>query len=311
MFLEGHLKPILSIDFSPNGFVPKLSFYRSSTFAYFSYHIATGSEDNLCKIWDLRQIKNAYSIAAHQNLVSTVKFQRQCISSFSWGPHVFLTFISRHRRELPGDCLLRQHDQVMDAPGVVSTVFVDRPRAKDHVGGCVSGRTMDCHCFLRSYAEDLVAGTDDLMCTCCYSLMMMTIVVHGEKIFHVDTDSFISDRIMSVQFANLQEYIGSLPASVKQNIYGHPASCLAIFRFVGEESEEKKIIGLLVLCSDLPVLARTIVMRFICLPNSESSGQPPLIKQEMVASWINASHRKYAAQCSVARAQSIPLSTCL
>jgi WD40 repeat protein len=40
------------------------------------YHIATGSEDNLCKIWDLRQIKNAYSIAAHQNLVSTVKFQR-------------------------------------------------------------------------------------------------------------------------------------------------------------------------------------------------------------------------------------------
>jgi U4/U6 small nuclear ribonucleoprotein PRP4 len=30
----------------------------------------------LCKIWDLRQIKNAYSIAAHQNLVSAVKFQR-------------------------------------------------------------------------------------------------------------------------------------------------------------------------------------------------------------------------------------------
>ncbi|CAF4422561.1 unnamed protein product, partial [Rotaria magnacalcarata] len=55
MFLEGHLKPIISIDFSPNG-----------------YHIATGSEDNLCKIWDLRQIKNAYSIAAHQSLVSTV-----------------------------------------------------------------------------------------------------------------------------------------------------------------------------------------------------------------------------------------------
>ena len=39
---------------------------------------------------------------------------------------------------------------------------------------------------------------------------------------------------MSSQFANLQEYIGSLPASVTQNIYGHPASCLAIFRFVYE-----------------------------------------------------------------------------
>ncbi|CAF4959098.1 unnamed protein product, partial [Rotaria socialis] len=40
------------------------------------YHIATGSEDNLCKIWDLRPIKNVYNIAAHENLVSTVKFQR-------------------------------------------------------------------------------------------------------------------------------------------------------------------------------------------------------------------------------------------
>jgi hypothetical protein len=37
---------------------------------------------------------------------------------------------------------------------------------------------------------------------------------------------------MSSQFANLQEYIGSLPTNVTQNIYGHPASCLAIFRFV-------------------------------------------------------------------------------
>jgi U4/U6 small nuclear ribonucleoprotein PRP4 len=76
MFLEGHLKPIISIDFSPNGFV---EFKKNNSFSFillFRYHIATGSEDNLCKVWDLRQIKNAYSIAAHQNLVSTVKFQR-------------------------------------------------------------------------------------------------------------------------------------------------------------------------------------------------------------------------------------------
>lgn len=37
---------------------------------------------------------------------------------------------------------------------------------------------------------------------------------------------------MSYQFANLQEYISGLPGNVIQNIYGHPASCLAIFRFV-------------------------------------------------------------------------------
>ena len=75
MFLEGHLKPIISVDFSPNGFVDLIPWDFFYSFSI-RYHIATGSEDNLCKIWDLRQIKNAYSIAAHQNLVSMVKFQR-------------------------------------------------------------------------------------------------------------------------------------------------------------------------------------------------------------------------------------------
>jgi WD40 repeat protein len=59
-----------------NKFVVVLVFFA---LILFRYHIATGSEDNLCKIWDLRQIKNAYSIAAHQNLVSTVRFQRKKI----------------------------------------------------------------------------------------------------------------------------------------------------------------------------------------------------------------------------------------
>ncbi|CAF1216249.1 unnamed protein product [Adineta steineri] len=77
---------------------------------------------------------------------------------------------------------------------------------------------------------------------------------------------------MSGQFANLQEYISSLPTNVTQNIYGHPASCLAIFR-------------------ELPVLARTIIMRFICLPNSELTGQPQPISQGVASSWINPSHQ--------------------
>ncbi|CAF0788494.1 unnamed protein product [Adineta ricciae] len=77
---------------------------------------------------------------------------------------------------------------------------------------------------------------------------------------------------MSDQFANLHEYIASLPANVTQNIYGHPASCLAIFR-------------------ELPVLARTIIMRFICLPNSEATGQPQPLSQSVVSSWINPSHQ--------------------
>jgi hypothetical protein len=43
---------------------------------------------------------------------------------------------------------------------------------------------------------------------------------------------------MSNQFANLQEYIANLPKTVIQNIYGHPASCLAIFRFVRKVFKE-------------------------------------------------------------------------
>jgi WD40 repeat protein len=60
MFMEGHLKSVLGIDFSPNG-----------------YHIATGSEDNTIKIWDLRHRNCVYTIPAHTNLVSKVKFQRE------------------------------------------------------------------------------------------------------------------------------------------------------------------------------------------------------------------------------------------
>ncbi|GLV44253.1 U4-U6 small nuclear riboprotein factor 60K [Carabus blaptoides fortunei] len=59
MFMEGHLKSVYGVDFSPNG-----------------YHIATASEDNSCKIWDLRKRAILYTIPAHANLLSDVKFQK-------------------------------------------------------------------------------------------------------------------------------------------------------------------------------------------------------------------------------------------
>lgn len=58
MFLDGHLGSIFGVDFSPNGF-----------------HIATGSQDNSCKIWDLRRRQPIYTIPAHLNLISDVKYQ--------------------------------------------------------------------------------------------------------------------------------------------------------------------------------------------------------------------------------------------
>jgi len=58
MFLEGHLKSIYGVDFSPNG-----------------YHAVTGSEDHTCKVWDIRNRACMYTIPAHTNLISSVKYQ--------------------------------------------------------------------------------------------------------------------------------------------------------------------------------------------------------------------------------------------
>ncbi|QDZ18106.1 U4/U6 small nuclear ribonucleoprotein PRP4-like protein [Chloropicon primus] len=61
--LRGHIQGILSADFSPNG-----------------HQIATGGEDHTCLVWDLRMGPNKmrqehlYTIAAHQSLVSKVRY---------------------------------------------------------------------------------------------------------------------------------------------------------------------------------------------------------------------------------------------
>lgn len=58
--MEGHVKPVLGICFSPNGF-----------------RLASGGEDNTCRIWDLRKRKCEYTIPAHSNLISQVKYEPQ------------------------------------------------------------------------------------------------------------------------------------------------------------------------------------------------------------------------------------------
>ncbi|XP_023640419.1 U4/U6 small nuclear ribonucleoprotein PRP4-like protein [Capsella rubella] len=60
LVFQGHIRPVLSVNFSPNG-----------------YHLASGGEDNQCRIWDLRMRKSLYSIPAHANLVSQVKYEPQ------------------------------------------------------------------------------------------------------------------------------------------------------------------------------------------------------------------------------------------
>ena len=56
LVLEGHVKGILAVDFSPNG-----------------YQLASGSEDHSVRIWDLRTKRSLYTIPAHQSLVSQVR----------------------------------------------------------------------------------------------------------------------------------------------------------------------------------------------------------------------------------------------
>lgn len=55
-----HTKQLISIVFMPNG-----------------YQLATGSDDNTVKIWDLRKKRNVEIVLAHNKLVSDIKFERQ------------------------------------------------------------------------------------------------------------------------------------------------------------------------------------------------------------------------------------------
>jgi WD40 repeat protein len=56
--MQGHVKQCLAIDFSPNG-----------------YHVATGSDDHTCRVWDLRKKGCLYTIPAHKSLLSTVRYE--------------------------------------------------------------------------------------------------------------------------------------------------------------------------------------------------------------------------------------------
>ena len=56
--ISGHVKQILCSSFSNNG-----------------YHLATGSDDNTIRLWDLRRKNCFYIIPAHTKLISDITFQ--------------------------------------------------------------------------------------------------------------------------------------------------------------------------------------------------------------------------------------------
>ena len=59
MIMDGHVQPILGLDFSPNG-----------------YQLATGSGDDTIRIWDMRASKALYTIPAHTSNVADVRFYK-------------------------------------------------------------------------------------------------------------------------------------------------------------------------------------------------------------------------------------------
>nr|AFN53638.1 hypothetical protein [Linum usitatissimum] len=69
---EGHSRSVYGIAFHPDG-----SLVLGISFSPNGYHLATGGEDNTCRIWDLRKKKSLYVIPAHSNLVSHVKYEPQ------------------------------------------------------------------------------------------------------------------------------------------------------------------------------------------------------------------------------------------
>ncbi len=67
MALQGHVQGILTMDFSPDG-----------------YHLATGSEDHSCRIWDLRKRGCVYTLPAHKSLIAQVLLGQPVLHSSAY-----------------------------------------------------------------------------------------------------------------------------------------------------------------------------------------------------------------------------------
>ena len=75
----------------------------------------------------------------------------------------------------------------------------------------------------------------------------------------------------NLEVKDLHGYLRTLPESVLDRLYNHPATCLAVFR-------------------DLPVLAKQYVMRILFVE------QP--VSQQVVLSWVNAKHQDVHQQAA-------------
>ncbi|TQE05823.1 hypothetical protein C1H46_008506 [Malus baccata] len=90
--LKGHTERLADVQFSPvHNLLATVSADRTArlwntegtqlvlalSFSANGYYLATGGEDNTCRILDLRKRNSIYTIPAHSNLISQVKFEPQ------------------------------------------------------------------------------------------------------------------------------------------------------------------------------------------------------------------------------------------
>ena len=80
MALQGHVQGILTMDFSPDG-----------------YHLATGSEDHSCRIWDLRKRGCVYTLPAHKSLIAQVLLGQPVVHSSAYCSMLLLLSFLQYR----------------------------------------------------------------------------------------------------------------------------------------------------------------------------------------------------------------------
>ncbi|KAE8800327.1 U4/U6 small nuclear ribonucleoprotein PRP4-like protein [Hordeum vulgare] len=80
---EGHSRSVYGVSFHPDGSLAASCGLDANarvlgvSFSPNGHLVATASEDNFCRIWDLRTRQMLYSIPAHKSLISYVKFEPQ------------------------------------------------------------------------------------------------------------------------------------------------------------------------------------------------------------------------------------------
>ena len=87
----------------------------------------------------------------------------------------------------------------------------------------------------------------------------------------------IQTQNRSLECKNLHDYLKTLPSEVLDQLYNHPATCLAVFRFTSVQYFVI-VTTFFVLFRELPGLAKQFIMRLLHVQQA--------VPQAVVSSWV-------------------------